>query len=51
MGDQDDDEGVQHGALVNKMIASKKQLEQGSELAGQRSDVVNIFVNHVSLVF
>jgi hypothetical protein len=41
-GDHDDDEGDQHGALVNKMIVSKKQLEHGSEIAGQRSDVVNI---------
>ncbi len=42
-GDQDDDEGDQHGALVKKMIDSKKQLEHGSEIAGQRADVVKIF--------
>ncbi|CAF0735145.1 unnamed protein product [Rotaria sp. Silwood1] len=39
LGDQEDDEGAQHGALVKKMIDSKKQLEHGSEIAGQRSDV------------
>ena len=34
------DDGDQHGALVKKMIDSKKQLENGSEIAGQRADVV-----------
>jgi hypothetical protein len=44
MGDQDDDEGDQHGALVKKMIDSKKQLQDGSEIAGQRSDVIKYFL-------
>ena len=43
IGDQEDDESAQHGALVQKMIDSKKKLEHGSEIAGQRSDVVYDF--------
>ena len=51
MGDDDDDAGDQHGALVKKMIDSKKQLEHGSEIAGQRSEVVRkIFMKLFLLV-
>ncbi|CAF0731034.1 unnamed protein product [Rotaria sordida] len=45
IGDHDDEEGDEHGALVKKMIDSKKQLEHGSEIAGQRSDVKTIAQN------
>jgi hypothetical protein len=30
------------------MLESKKQLERGSEIAGQRSDVVKIFLNKIN---
>jgi hypothetical protein len=35
------------------MIDSKKQLERGSEIAGQRADVVKILSakNYISLIF
>lgn len=48
MGDQDDDEPGQHGALVSKMIDSKRLLEHGSEIAGQRSDVVHTLFNRIN---
>ncbi|CAF0727287.1 unnamed protein product [Adineta steineri] len=44
-GDQDDDDGAQHGALVTKMMNSKKNLEHGSEIAGQKADVKTITQN------
>jgi hypothetical protein len=47
-GDQDDDDGDQHGALVKTMMNSKKKLENGSEIAGQRADVVKICLNQIS---
>ncbi|CAF1007188.1 unnamed protein product [Rotaria magnacalcarata] len=45
MGDQEDDEGDQHGPLVIKMMGSKVRLEHGSEIAGQRSDVKTVAQN------
>ncbi|CAF4553851.1 unnamed protein product, partial [Didymodactylos carnosus] len=45
---QDDDEkrtdedGDQHGALVKKMIESKQQLKDGSEISAQKTDVKTI---------
>ncbi|CAF3504554.1 unnamed protein product [Rotaria socialis] len=45
MGDQEGDEGDQHGALVIGMIHSKKQYVGGSETIGHRSDVKTIAQN------
>ena len=44
----DDADSNQHGALVKKMYDAQKQLEHGSEIAGQRSDVVRC--RHVSFI-
>ncbi|UJR33764.1 hypothetical protein I4U23_021191 [Adineta vaga] len=44
-GDQDDEDGDQHGGLVKVMMNSKKKLENGSEIAGQRADVKTIAQN------
>ncbi|CAF0747519.1 unnamed protein product [Adineta ricciae] len=44
-GDQDDDDADQHGGLVNEMMKSKKTLENGSEIPGQRAEVKTIAQN------